>query len=291
MVTGGSLATICSSKQCLNTPLPQRAAVCNLACEKKKSVRVWAQKGLSHKFSGENLCIERKWDRQLTQRNAMAGQTWLIKRLGSGWAVHQRLTGAGSRGCSPVRGGGRAVVVDDLGGQYEDTFDDVEKRIMDFFTFKAVRHIIRQQKEIRSSGATQPGENSGAYDWFYEGCSLSAMDRDCQQLVDYFTYRGVTTVLTQLHELNPGLYRSFYKFVAENKLRDSKLFIRSLVKENQELAERVMVTRLHLYNKWIKKYDHERMYLTMKEQNLELLRERLMQTVKFESEGEHPLQE
>eukprot|EP00270_Netrium_digitus_P020097 TRINITY_DN815_c0_g1_i10.p1 TRINITY_DN815_c0_g1~~TRINITY_DN815_c0_g1_i10.p1 ORF type:complete len:239 (+),score=39.13 TRINITY_DN815_c0_g1_i10:142-858(+) len=238
MVTGGSLATICSSKQCLNTPLPQRAAVCNLACEKKKSVRVWAQKGLSHKFSGENLCIERKWDRQLTQRNAMAGQTWLIKRLGSGWAVHQRLTGAGSRGCSPVRGGGRAVVVDDLGGQYEDTFDDVEK-----------------------------------------------------QLVDYFTYRGVTTVLTQLHELNPGLYRSFYKFVAENKLRDSKLFIRSLVKENQELAERVMVTRLHLYNKWIKKYDHERMYLTMKEQNLELLRERLMQTVKFESEGEHPLQE
>eukprot|EP00270_Netrium_digitus_P020103 TRINITY_DN815_c0_g1_i5.p1 TRINITY_DN815_c0_g1~~TRINITY_DN815_c0_g1_i5.p1 ORF type:complete len:249 (+),score=44.58 TRINITY_DN815_c0_g1_i5:142-888(+) len=248
MVTGGSLATICSSKQCLNTPLPQRAAVCNLACEKKKSVRVWAQKGLSHKFSGENLCIERKWDRQLTQRNAMAGQTWLIKRLGSGWAVHQRLTGAGSRGCSPVRGGGRAVVVDDLGGQYEDTFDDVEKRIMDFFTFKAVRHIIRQQKEIRSSGATQPGENSGAYDWFYE-------------------------------------------FVAENKLRDSKLFIRSLVKENQELAERVMVTRLHLYNKWIKKYDHERMYLTMKEQNLELLRERLMQTVKFESEGEHPLQE
>ncbi|KAG0565895.1 hypothetical protein M758_7G020800 [Ceratodon purpureus] len=120
------------------------------------------------------------------------------------------------------------MVVDDLGGQYEDTFDDVEKH-----------------------------------------------------LLDYFTYKAVKTVLAQLSEMNPPEYAWFYNFVVNNKPQDSKLFVRILVKERQELGERVMVTRLHLFNKWVKKYNHVQMHKAISDQNLELLRERLIQTVKL----------
>ncbi|KAL4387219.1 hypothetical protein GQ457_09G021880 [Hibiscus cannabinus] len=68
------------------------------------------------------------------------------------------------------------------------------------------------------------------------------------------------------------------KFAAANKPTDGKRFLRILSKR-QELAERVMVTRLHLYAKWIKKCDHAEIYREISDENLELMRERLMQTV------------
>lgn len=117
-------------------------------------------------------------------------------------------------------------IVCNLGGQYEDTFDDVQLQLMNYFTYKAVR-----------------------------------------------------TVLTQLYEMNPPSYRWFYNFVAVNKPTDGKLFLRALSKERQELAERVMITRLHLYGKWIKKCDHAKMYEMISDENLMLMRERLMETV------------
>jgi hypothetical protein len=107
-----------------------------------------------------------------------------------------------------------------------------------------------------------------------------------QHLVDYFTYKAVKTVLAQLSEMNPLKYAWFYNFVVNNKPQDSKLFLRVLVKEKQELGERVMVTRLHLFNKWVKKYNHAQMHKAISDQNLELLRERLIQTVKLTSDGD-----
>jgi len=121
--------------------------------------------------------------------------------------------------------GGLGIVCN-LGGQYEDTFDDVQLQLMNYFTYKAVR-----------------------------------------------------TVLTQLYEMNPPSYRWFYNFVAVNKPTDGKLFLRALSKERQELAERVMITRLRLYGKWIKKCDHAKMYEMISDENLMLMRERLMETV------------
>ncbi|XP_031489274.1 chaperonin-like RbcX protein 2, chloroplastic [Nymphaea colorata] len=129
------------------------------------------------------------------------------------------------------RGRRDLLVVDELGGQYEENFDDVKK-----------------------------------------------------QLLNYFTYKAVRTVLNQLYEMNPTQYRWFYDFVVTNKPGDGRLFIRSLGKEKQDLAERVMVTRLHLYSKWVKKYDHAEMYQEISDQNLELMRERLMETVKWPSD-------
>ncbi|KAL2642790.1 hypothetical protein R1flu_010377 [Riccia fluitans] len=121
------------------------------------------------------------------------------------------------------------VVVSELGGQYEDSFEDVDKHLMDYFTYKAVR-----------------------------------------------------TVLAQLFEMNPGQYAWLYGFVVNNnKPNNSKLFLQLLVKERHELGERVMVTRLHLFNKWTKKYNAAKLHKALSEENLDLLRELLIQTVRF----------
>ncbi|EYU31366.1 hypothetical protein ABFS82_14G217000 [Erythranthe guttata] len=99
------------------------------------------------------------------------------------------------------------------------------------------------------------------------------------QILNYFTYKAVRTVLNQLYEMNPPQYRWLYDYVATNDRGYGKRFISELGKESQELAERVMVTRLHLYGKWIKKCDHTEMYERISDQNLELMRERLIETV------------
>ncbi|KAI4305100.1 hypothetical protein L6164_028489 [Bauhinia variegata] len=106
------------------------------------------------------------------------------------------------------------------------------------------------------------------------------------QIVNYFTYKAVRTVLQQLYEMNPPQYTWFYNFVATNEPgpEDGKRFIRSLGKEQPDLAERVMVTRLHLYGKWIKKCNHAEIYQEISDENLELMRERLMETVIWPSD-------
>ncbi|XP_027335361.1 chaperonin-like RbcX protein 2, chloroplastic [Abrus precatorius] len=136
-----------------------------------------------------------------------------------------------SKSCKKQRKDRRVTIVNELGGQYEDTFDDVKT-----------------------------------------------------QMLNYFTYKAVRTVLQQLYEMNPPQYTWFYNFVASNKPGDGKRFIRSLGKEQQELAERVMVTRLHLYGKWVKKCNHAEIYKEISDENLELMRERLMETVIWPSD-------
>ena len=141
------------------------------------------------------------------------------------------LSGIVNRSSRKQRKDRRFVIVNELGGQYEDTFEDVKTQILNYFTYKAVR-----------------------------------------------------TVLNQLYEMNPTQYRWFYDFVASNKPNDGKRFIRSLGKEKQDLAERVMITRLHLYGKWVKKCNHAEIYQEISDQNLELMRERLMETVIWPSD-------
>ncbi|GBG75854.1 hypothetical protein CBR_g21098 [Chara braunii] len=127
------------------------------------------------------------------------------------------------------------IVVDEIGGEYQESFDDVDKH-----------------------------------------------------LIDYFTYKAVKTVLAQLYEMNPQQYAWFYNFVVSHKPQDSKTFLRVLVSDRQELGERVMVTRLHLFRRWAKKYSHAEVNDAIANQNLELLRERLMQIVKLTPDGDDP---
>ncbi|KAF3666336.1 putative ABC transporter C family member 10-like [Capsicum annuum] len=104
------------------------------------------------------------------------------------------------------------------------------------------------------------------------------------QILNYFTYKAVRTILNQLNEMNPPQYQWFNDYVTENKPNDGKRFIRDLAKEKQELAEKVMTTRLSLYAKWIKKCDHEEIYNRISDQNVEVMRERLMETVIWPSD-------
>ncbi|KAJ8899267.1 hypothetical protein K2173_017302 [Erythroxylum novogranatense] len=86
--------------------------------------------------------------------------------------------------------------------------------------------------------------------------------------------------ITTLFSQQPPTHHQI--FVAFNKPRDGKRFIHVLVKERQDLAERVMLTRLHLYEKW--KHDHAEIYNEISNENLALMHERLMETVIWPSD-------
>lgn len=135
---------------------------------------------------------------------------------------------------------------------------------------------IASQKQKRARSFVIVNELGGQYDESFSDVKA--------QIFNLFTYKAVRTVMNQLYEMNPTEYRWFYDFVASNQPIDGKRFIRVLQKEKHELAERVMVTRLHLLGKWVKKLDHAEMYKDFSDQNLELMRERLMQTVIWPSD-------
>ncbi|XP_061376301.1 chaperonin-like RbcX protein 2, chloroplastic isoform X2 [Gastrolobium bilobum] len=181
--------------------------------------------------TGPCLCVD-----ALPTTSNLMGKKHLLRRgtmelnssftdPGRGWRL------CVSRSCKKQRRDRRFTIVNELGGQYDDNFEDVKT-----------------------------------------------------QMLNYFTYKAVRTVLQQLYEMNPPKYTWFYNFVASNKPADGKRFIRSLGKEHQELAERVMVTRLHLYGKWVKKCNHAEIYQEISDENLELMRERLMETVIWPSD-------
>lgn len=100
-----------------------------------------------------------------------------------------------------------------------------------------------------------------------------------QEIMNYFTYKATKTVLYQLYEMNPPAYTWLYNYLVVNDAKEGIHFLRALTKERQDLAERVMITRLHLYGRWIKKCDHTKMYERISNENLALMRERLMETV------------
>ncbi|XP_071931697.1 chaperonin-like RbcX protein 2, chloroplastic [Coffea arabica] len=104
------------------------------------------------------------------------------------------------------------------------------------------------------------------------------------EIINYLTYKAVRTVLNQLYEMNPPKYTWFHNFVADNVPNTGKGFLQKLAKERQDLAERVMITRLHLYGKWIKACNHGEIYNKISDQNLELMRERLMETIIWPSD-------
>lgn len=166
----------------------------------------------------------------------------------------------------------RRVASLDLSSSFVDAWQ--EERLSSKALSAVVRRQTRRQKRHRNPVIVD--ELGGQYEDSFEDVTL--------QILNYFTYKAVKTVLNQLYEMNPPMYIWFYEFVATHSPADGKGFIRTLVKEKQQLAERVMTTRLHLYGKWIKKCDHAKIYQEISDQNLELMRERLMETVVWPSD-------
>ncbi|CAB4278406.1 unnamed protein product [Prunus armeniaca] len=144
-------------------------------------------------------------------------------------------------------------------------------------SMKALPGIVnRSMRKRKNRSSVIVNELAGQYEDSFEDVKT--------QMLNYFTYKAVRTVMSQLYEMNPTQYRWFYDFVATHKPGDGKRFIRTLGKERHELAERVMVTRLHLYGKWVKKCNHAEIYQEISDQNLELMRERLIETVIWPSD-------
>ncbi|ESR59363.1 hypothetical protein CICLE_v10016574mg [Citrus x clementina] len=162
----------------------------------------------------------------------------------------------------------------ELGSSFVDSWDDW--RLSSKVISNMVNRSSRKQKQRRDRRPVIVNEVGGQYEDSFEDVK--------KQIQNYFTYKAVRTVLHQLYEMNPTQYMWFYNFVATNKPGDGKHFIRILGKEKQDLAERVMITRLHLYGKWVKKCDHAQMYKAISDENLELMRERLIETVIWPSD-------
>ncbi|XP_066392715.1 chaperonin-like RbcX protein 2, chloroplastic [Miscanthus floridulus] len=100
-----------------------------------------------------------------------------------------------------------------------------------------------------------------------------------KNIINYFTYKATHTVLHQLYEMNPPSYTWLYSYINVNDPLDGDYCLRLLAKERQDLADRVMVTRPHLYGKWIKKCDHTMMYERISKENLDIMRQRLVEKV------------
>ncbi|KAG9151860.1 hypothetical protein Leryth_002134 [Lithospermum erythrorhizon] len=137
----------------------------------------------------------------------------------------------------------------------------------------AVGCLRKNQKLLR---LTIVDELEDQYEELYEDVK--------NEMINYISYKAVKTVLHQLYEMNPPQYKWFHNFIAENVPNTGKGFLQTLAKENQELAERVMITRIHLYKRWIKVCDHAQMYERISVENTELMRERLVETVIWPSE-------
>ncbi|CAA2998429.1 Hypothetical predicted protein [Olea europaea subsp. europaea] len=120
---------------------------------------------------------------------------------------------------------------------------DLSSSFLDFSSVKAITRT-KNLKKHRKMRRVIVDELAGQYEDNFGDVT--------SQILDYFTYKAVRTVLNQLYEMNPTQYRWFYDYVATNEHGYGKRFLRNLGKEKHELAERVMVTRLHLYGKWIK---------------------------------------
>ncbi|KDP22095.1 hypothetical protein JCGZ_25926 [Jatropha curcas] len=159
----------------------------------------------------------------------------------------------------------------ELGSSFVDSWYDWR------LSTKAISGIVnKSRRKQRKDWRLVVNELGGQYEDSFEDVKM--------QILNYFTYKATRTVLNQLYEMNPTQYRWLYDFVASNKPADGKRFIRSLVKEKQDLAERVMVTRLHLYGKWVKKCNHAEIYQEISDENLELMRERLKETIIWPSD-------
>lgn len=65
-------------------------------------------------------------------------------------------------------------------------------------------------------------------------------------LASYLTYQALRIIITQLSETNPALAIWLSGFSSTGKVQDGEAYLQELLRENQELAFRLMTVREHL---------------------------------------------
>ena len=65
-------------------------------------------------------------------------------------------------------------------------------------------------------------------------------------LASYLTYQALRLTLAQLSETNPPLSLWLHSFCSNHSIQDGEMFLQALLRENQELAFRLMTVREHI---------------------------------------------
>lgn len=93
-------------------------------------------------------------------------------------------------------------------------------------------------------------------------------------LTSYLTYQAMQTVLAQLTETNPPLALWLHRFSGKGVIQDGESYLEALLKENRELAFRIMTVREHLAEA-VTDYLPEMARETIKQANMEHRRQHL----------------
>jgi len=146
------------------------------------------------------------------------------------------------------------------------------------------RHKQRSEELKRGGLIVRKGDLGGNY-----GDSFADVDN---VLINYFTFKALKSTLAQMQEtdVSPGKqeYKWLYNFAAENNPNNGASFIRKLFAAGRkDHAERLIRQREDMLNRWIKMLvatGGADVGIKMQKNNLELLREHMMQSVSFASE-------
>jgi hypothetical protein len=93
-------------------------------------------------------------------------------------------------------------------------------------------------------------------------------------LISYLTYQAVKNIVAQLSETNPPLAIWLSNFSKTGIIQDGEVYIRELLRENPELAFRIMTVRQHLADE-VADYLPEMIRTNIQQANIEYRRQHL----------------
>ncbi|NJK38901.1 MAG: RbcX chaperonin protein [Oscillatoriales cyanobacterium RM1_1_9] len=101
-------------------------------------------------------------------------------------------------------------------------------------------------------------------------------------LSSYLTYQAVKVITAQLRETNPGLAIWLSGFSSTGKIQDGEVYLQEMLKENQEIAFRIMTVREHLAEEVVD-YLPEMIQASIQQANMEHRRQYLERMTQLSS--------
>ncbi|WP_088892668.1 RuBisCO chaperone RbcX [Leptolyngbya ohadii] len=106
-------------------------------------------------------------------------------------------------------------------------------------------------------------------------------------LSSYLTYQAMRTVAAQLDETDPPRAHWLRQFANQVGVQDGEAFLRSLFRERQELAFRILTVREHIAEE-IAEVLPEMLRSTIQQANIEQRRQQLERMTQVSVEANHP---
>lgn len=145
---------------------------------------------------------------------------------------------------------------------------------------RAVRHRTARPSRRRAT----PARAAGEYQQF-DSAQFGDMNA---HLCNLFTHKATAVVLGQLAEMDPSRYTWLHDFAARHPPSRAKQFVTALFAADAELAERVLLNRLALYNDWLRHFDLQSGASFIDKENVAAWRTRLEAVVTLRVETGDP---